>query len=243
MAVTTVYQSSQGRVGNSAGGTLGDAWGTAKGTNVTTGNSAGNTSTADDFGSRTEAARGGQFLATNYRAYFYFDLSSITTTITGITFTARGGTNSTNQNGDWIAVRANQDADFGTIATSDYTLVYNSSAVFTNYSQNVASWSYNADNTVTLNPTAVSKANSEGELCVGLMNYTYDYDGAEVEESIGDIFNSLSFVNSGTTRARLTVTHADAPSGYGNEVNNIIPASISKVLGIATADISKVTGV
>ena len=75
------------------------------------------------------------------------------------------------------------------------------------------------------------------------MNYTYDYDGAEVEESIGDIFNSLSFVNSGTTRARLTVTHADAPSGYGNEVNNIIPASISKVLGIATADISKVTGV
>lgn len=243
MAVTTVYQSSQGRVGNSAGGTLGDAWGTAKGTNVTTGNSVGSTSTADDFGSRTQAARGGQFLATNYRAYFYFDLSSITTTITGITFTARGGTNSTNQNGDWIAVRANQDADFGTIATSDYTLVYNSSTVFTNYSQNVASWSYNADNTVTLNPTAVSKANSEGELCVGLMNYTYDYDGAEVEESIGDIFNSLSFVNSGTTRARLTVTHADAPSGYGNEVNNIIPASISKVLGIATADISKVTGV
>ena len=243
MAVTTVYQSSQGRVGNSAGGTLGDAWGDAKGTNVTTGNSVGSTSTADDFGSRTQAARGGQFLATNYRAYFYFDLSSITTTITGITFTARGGTNSTNQNGDWIAVRANQDADFGTIATSDYTLVYNSSAVFTNYSQNVASWSYNADNTVTLNPTAVSKANSEGELCVGLMNYTYDYDGAEVEESIGDIFNSLSFVNSGTTRARLTVTHADAPSGYGNEVNNIIPASISKVLGIATADISKVTGV
>ena len=243
MAVTTVYQSSQGRVGNSAGGTLGDAWGTAKGTNVTTGNSVGSTSTADDFGSRTQAARGGQFLATNYRAYFYFDLSSITTTITGITFTARGGTNSTNQNGDWIAVRANQDADFGTIATSDYTLVYNSSAVFTNYSQNVASWSYNADNTVTLNPTAVSKGNSEGELCVGLMNYTYDYDGAEVEESIGDIFNSLSFVNSGTTRARLTITHADAPSGYGNEVNNIIPASISKVLGIATADISKVTGV
>ena len=243
MAVTTVYQSSQGRVGNSAGGTLGDAWGTAKGTNVTTGNSVGSTSTADDFGSRTQAARGGQFLATNYRAYFYFDLSSITTTITGITFTARGGTNSTNQNGDWIAVRANQDADFGTIATSDYTLVYNSSTGFTNYSQNVASWSYNADNTVTLNPTAVSKANSEGELCVGLMNYTYDYDGAEVEESIGDIFNSLSFVNSGTTRARLTVTHADAPSGYGNEVNNIIPASISKVLGIATADISKVTGV
>jgi hypothetical protein len=243
MAVTTVYQSSQGRVGNSASGTLAAAWASAKGTNATTGNSVGSTSTNDNFGSRTEAARGGAFLATNYRAYFYFDLSSITTTITGITFTARGGTNSTNQNGDWIAVRANQDADFGTIATSDYTLVYNSSAVFTNYSQNVASWSYNADNTVTLNPTAVSKANSEGELCVGLMNYTYDYDGAEVEESIGDIFNSLSFVNSGTTRARLTVTHADAPSGYGNEVNNIIPASISKVLGIATADISKVTGV
>ena len=242
MAVTTVYQSSQGRVGNSASGTLGDAWGTAKGTNTTTGNSVGSTSTADDFGSRTEAARGGAFLATNYRAYFYFDLSSISD-ITGITFTARGGTNSTNQNGDWIAARANQDADFGTIATSDYTLVYNSSAVFTNYSQNVASWSANADNTVTLNSTAVTNSNNEGELCVGLMNYFYDYNGGEVEGSIGDIFNSLSFINSGTTRARLTVTHADAPSGYGNEVNNIVSASISKVLGIATADIEKVNGV
>ena len=242
MAVTTVYQSSQGRVGNSASGTLAAAWASAKGTNTTTGNSVGSTSTNDNFGSRTEAARGGQFLATNYRAYFYFDLSSITTTITGITFTARGGTNSTNQNGDWIAVRANQDADFGTIATSDYTLVYNSSTGFTNYSQNVASWSYNADNTVTLNPTAVSNSNNEGELCVCVMNYTYDYDGGEVEGSIGDIFNSLSFINSGTTRARLTVTHTVA-SGYDNEVNAIIPASISKVLGIATADISKVTGV
>ena len=241
MAVTTVYQSSQGRVGNSAGGTLGDAWGTAKGTNTTTGNSVGSTSTNDNFGSRTEAARGGAFLATNYRAYFYFDLSSISD-ITGITFTARGGTNSTNQNGDWIAARANQDADFGTIATSDYTLVYNSTTGFTSYSTNQASWSYNADNTVTLNATAVTNSNNEGELCVCVMNYFYDYNGGEVEGSIGDIFNSLSFINSGTTRARLTVTHTVA-SGYDNEVNAIIPASISKVLGIATADISKVTGV
>ena len=242
MAVTTVYQSSQGRVGNSASGTLAAAWASAKGTNATTGNSVGSTSTNDNFGSRTEAARGGAFLATNYRAYFYFDLSSISD-ITGITFTARGGTNSTNQNGDWIAARANQDADFGTIATSDYKLVYNSTTGFTSYSTNQASWSYNADNTVTLNATAVTNSNNEGELCVCVMNYFYDYNGGEVEGSIGDIFNSLSFINSGTTRARLTVTHADAPSGYGNEVNNIIPASISKVLGIATADISKVTGV
>ena len=241
MAVTTVYQSSQGRVGNSASGTLASAWQSAKGTNTTNGNSVGSTSTNDNFGSRTEAARGGSFLATNYRAYFYFDLSSISD-ITGITFTARGGTNTRNQNGDWITARANQDADFGTIATSDYTLVYNSANAFTNYSQNVNSWSAGADNTVTLNATAVTNSNNEGELCVGLMNYTYDYNGGEVEGSIGDIFNSLSFVNSGTTRARLTVTHT-AASGYGNEVNAIVPASISKVLGIATADISKVTGI
>ena len=243
MAVTTVYQSSQGRVGNSAGGTLGDAWSTAKGTNTTTGNSVGSTSTADNFGSRTEPARGGQFLATNYRAYFYFDLSSITTTISAISLVARGGTNTGNQNGDWIAARANSDADFGTIATSDYTLVYNSANAFTNYSQNVNSWSAGADNTVTLNATAVTNSNNEGELCICLMNYNYDYNAGEVEESIGDIFNSLSFINSGTTRTRLTVTHVDPASGYDNEVNAIIPASISKILGIATADISKVTGV
>ena len=241
MAVTTVFQSSQGRVGNAASGTLAAAWGSAKGSNVTTGTSVASTGTNENFGSRTEPARGGSFLASNFRAYFYFDVSAISD-ITGITFTAQGGTNSSNTNGDWIAARANQDADFGTIATSDYTLVYNSSTGFTSYSANVASWSANTGNTVALNGTAVTNSNNEGELCVCLMNYTYDYNGGEVEESIGDLFNTLAFVTSGATRAFLTVTHT-AASGYDNEVNNIIPANISKVLGVVTADISKVIGV
>ena len=249
MAVTTVYQSSQGRVGNSASGTLAAAWASAKGTNTTTGNSVGSTSTNDNFGSRTEAARGGQFLATNYRAYFYFDLSSISD-ITGITFTARGGTNSTNQNGDWIAARANQDADFGTIATSDFALVFNNSTQMTSYSNSAATWNPNFGgnlgvNTISLNATAVSNANSGGasaqELCIGLINNTYDYENEDAEEDFGQLVNGVALTSSGTGRALLTVTHT--ASGYGNEVNNIIPAKISKILGISSANISKVTGV
>ena len=242
MAVTTVYFSSQGRVTRTTGGSPASAWSSVRGTNTTTGNSAG-ASTNDDFGCKMEAARGGSVFATNNRAYFYFDLSSIGTTITAIEFKARGGNNSANLNGDWTVARANSDGDFGTIATSDYPLVFNSTTSFTSYGANETSWSGNADNTIDLNATAITNANSGGELCICLMNYTYDYNDQEVEENFGNIFNTLNFVTSGTTRARLIVSHADAPSGYGNPVNSIEPANISKINAILSADISKVNGI
>lgn len=241
MATTTVYYSSQGRVGKTAGGTPEDTWNTVRGTNTTQGSSTASTGGNEAFSAKMEAARGGSVLTSNKRAYFYFDLSGITTTITGIVLKILGGSNSALQNGDWIVARANQDSDFGTIATSDYALVFNSSTSFTSYSAAQSSWSANSVNSVTLNSTAVTNANSGAELCVCLLNHTYDYENGEVEESFGNIENALSFPNSGTNRANLVVTHADA--GYGNVVNEVVAADINSVDEVLTANIDKIISV
>ncbi len=241
MATSTIYFSSQGRVFRSSGGQPQAAWTNVRGTNTTNGTSAG-TGTSTFFACSMEAARGGSVFAQNARAYFYFDLSDIgTDVVSAITLKVTAGSNSALTNGDYVVARANQDNDFGTIATSDYALVFNSSTSFTSYSANQSSWSANSVNSVTLNSTAVTNANSGGELCVCLLNYTYDYENGEVEESFGNLENTLSFPNSGTNRANLVVTHADA--GYGNVVNEVAAASISSVDEVLTANIDKIISV
>ena len=244
MATSTIYFSSQGRVFRSSGGQPQAAWTNVRGTNTTNGTSAG-TGTSTFFACSLEAARGGSVFAQNARAYFYFDLSDIgTDVVSAITFNVRAGSNSALTNGDYVVARANQDNDFGTIATSDYALVFNSSTSFTSYSSNVAGWVSNGTNSIALNSTAVTNANAEGELCVCIMNYTYDYLNTSVEENFGDIRNTLNFVTSGTSRANLSVTHAAAPStGYPNDVNSISKVNINQINAIATANINEVNGI
>ena len=251
MATTTIYADSRGTVihiGAVEGEAL-DAWNDARGGNTTTGNSAigsGNGS----MGAQIQTTRGGDFLGYCYRTYFYFDISEIgSDDITAISLSVIGGSSSA-AGGDWRVVRANQDADFGTIATSDFALVFNSSTNMTSYSNSASTWNPNFGgnlgvNTISLNATAVSNANSGGasaqELCIGLVNNTYDYENEDAEENFGQLINGVALASTGTGRALLTVTHS--ASGYGNEVNNIIPAKISKILGISSANISKVIGV
>ena len=251
MATTTIYNGSRGTVihiGAVEGEAL-DAWNSARGGNTTTGNSviaSGNGS----MGAQIQATRGGDFQGYCYRTYFYFDISEIgADDITAISATIIGGSSSAAA-GDWRVVRANSDNDFGNIATSDFALVFNSSTQMTSYSNSASTWNPNFGgnlgvNTISLNATAVSNANSGGasaqELCIGLINNTYDYENEDAEENFGQLINGVALASTGTGRALLTVTHQ--AGGYGNEVNNIIPAKISKILGISSANISKVTGV
>jgi len=154
------------------------------------------------------------------------------------------------QNGDWIVARANQDNDFGTIATSDYPLVFNNSTNMTSYSNSSSTWNPNFGgnlgvNTISLNATAVSNANSGGasaqELCIGLINNTYDYENEDAEENFGQLINGVALASTGTGRALLTVTHSSA--GFGKNVNNVTAANIVQINGVATANITKLNGV
>ena len=251
MSTTTIYNGSRGTVlhlGN-VEGELEDAWNDARGSNSTTGTSvfaSGN----GTMGANMQTTRGGDFQASCYRSYFYFDISEIgSDDITAISLTVIGGQNS-NASGDWIVVRANSDNDFGTIATSDFPLAFNSSTSMTSYSNSSNTWNPNFGgnlgvNTISLNATAVSNANAGGasaqEIAIGLVNNTYDYGNSEVEENFENLLNGVNLASSGTGRALLTVTHASA--GYGNKVNGVAAASIDEVNSIGTSIISKVIGV
>ena len=245
MAVTTVYSSSRGYVRHlgSTESEINDAFDDARGTNTTTGTSAQGTGASVAWGVAAEQTRGGDFSVQVYRTYMFFDLTDIgTDDITAITFTYFGLSNA---NGVGIVVRANQDADFGTIATSDFPLVFNSSTSMTAYSsQFTPTISGLGDNQITLNATAISNANSGGaskKLCLGIINYTYDFDYPDVEESFGNLLTGVNFTTTGASRAFLTVTHAAA--GFGKNVNGVTAANIVKVNDVATGNIVKLNDV
>ena len=251
MATTTIYADSRGSVTHISAteDEVLEAWNGARGGNTTTGNSAigsGNGS----MGAQIQTTRGGDFLGYCYRTYFYFDISEIgSDDITAISLSVIGGSSSA-AGGDWRVVRANQDADFGTIATSDFALVFNSSTQMTSYSNSASTWNPNFGgnlgvNTISLNATAVSNANSGGasaqELCIGLVNNTYDYENEDAEENFGQLINGVALASTGTGRALLTVTHSSA--GFGKNVNNVTAANIVQINGIATANITNLNGV
>jgi hypothetical protein len=251
MATTTIYADSRGSVTHISAteDEVLEAWNGARGGNTTTGNSAigsGNGS----MGAQIQATRGGDFQGYCYRTYFYFDISEIgSDDITAISLSVIGGSSSA-AGGDWRVVRANQDADFGTIATSDFALVFNSSTNMTSYSNSASTWNPNFGgnlgvNTISLNATAVSNANSGGasaqELCIGLVNNTYDYENEDAEENFGQLINGVALASTGTGRALLTVTHSSA--GFGKNVNNVTAANIVQINGIATANITNLNGV
>lgn len=245
MAVTTVYSSSRGFVRHvgSIESDVNDAFDDSRGTNTTTGTSVGSTGASVAWGVGMVTDRGGDFQGTIYRCYFYFDLGDIgSDDVTAVTFTFK---NLSNANGEGIVVRANSDNDFGTIATSDFPLVFNSSTSMTAYSGTFTpSLSGLALSSVALNATAISNINSGGsskEICVGIINNTYDFDYPDVEESFGNLFNGVDLTTSGANRAVMTVTHES--SGFGKDVNGVTAANIVKVNDVASASIVKLNDV
>ena len=245
MATTNVYSSSRGFVehlGN-VENEVNDAFDDSRGTNTTTGTSVGSTGASVAWGVGMQTTRGGDFQSTIYRCYFYFDLAGIgSDDVTAVTFSFK---NLSNANGEGIVVRANSDNDFGTIATSDFPLVFNSSTSMTAYSSEFTPFlSGLAISSVSLNATAISNINSGGsskEICVGIINYTYDFDYPDVEENFGNLYNGVDLTTSGANRAVMAVTHEAA--GFGKDVNGVTAANIVKVNDVASANIVKLNDV
>ena len=245
MATTNVYSSSRGFVRHlgSVEDEVNDAFDDARGTNTTTGSSVGSTGASVAWGVGIQTTRGGDFQGTVYRCYFFFDLGDIgSDDVTAVTFSFN---NISNANGNGIVVRANSDNDFGTIATSDFPLVFNSSTSMTAYSADFTpSLGGLATTTVDLNATAISNINSGGaskKICVGIINYDFDFEYPDVEENFGNLFTGTNFTTSGANRAVMTVTHEAA--GFGKNVNGVTAANIVQINGVASGNITELNGV
>ena len=169
------------------------------------------------------------------RTFLFFDLSGVPGTITAMDldlYVANGGT---------AVVQVAKSTAFGTNGSSDFV-----ASDFDNWSQDSptaymassANLSLNA-NSLTLNSTAISDANSNGYLNVVIVDNVHDFQDQTPLLSI-DRASGLRFKNTNNP-IQLDITYT--PSGYGKDVLGVTSSNIVKVIGVASADISKVIGV
>ena len=246
MAVSTVYLDDRGGVRKFTSGNASyeAARVASRGSSTTNGSNAYSSnlqSTA--FGIQLADDRGVTKNCSMYRAYFSFDIGAIigSDTVSALVLNVFGYANG---GGNFTVVKANSNASFGTIATTDYPNVFNGSTSQTAYSSNITAWNVSGaipSNQITLNSTAISNVNTLAPntyLTIGLVNQQYDFsNGAAV--GVTTRLNGCRFDTTGVYRAHLTVTHDS--SGYTNPINGTT-VQYNKVNGVSASTIEKING-
>ena len=179
------------------------------------------------------------------RAFFWFDTSGITTTVSSITLKIRGDTYGTS---DLIVVKSNAFGGDGSaaLAAGDFDAMAgwtdgaSQAGNVTDYSSEVSTWSTSGYNDITLNAQARTDVQDADALIVCLMDYDYDYTNNAIAS--GFVVAGTYFADVADTdyNPKIEVEHASA--GYGHAVSGVASANIAKVKGVATANIAKVLG-
>jgi hypothetical protein len=190
------------------------------------------------------SGRGGGSYYVN-RSFFFFDTSTVAGTITAIDLKIYGYLNGGH------SVRVAKSTAYNTGGGSAYI-----NSEFNNWtSLNAASfpaipipyteagqtWTALGTNTITLNSTAISNANSNSYLNLVLVGQLYDYansaPGSSLEQNSGIQFAST------TTFPQLSITYTPTPTGYQNYPLGIADDKFQEVNGVDTGDIEEIIGV
>tara|TARA_R100001510_G_C7642812_1_gene200371 strand:- start:801 stop:1556 length:756 start_codon:yes stop_codon:yes gene_type:complete len=197
------------------------------------------------------AGRGGTAYGV-YRSFVVFDTSGITGTVASATLSIYG----VSQNdGSIIAVKSTAfGGDGGTaLAKADFDAIVGWSAgsslagSATTYGSNIFkppsdTWSTSGYNDFTATSDLLADMQNNDVVIICFMNYINDY--------LNSALTVNAFLDTGGYYANYTGTSRDpkidytlAATGYGDTVNGVAPANISKVNDVATANIDKVIGV
>jgi len=197
------------------------------------------------------AGRGGTAYGV-YRSFVVFDTSGITGTVASATLSIYG----VSQNdGSIIAVKSTAfGGDGGTaLAKADFDAIVGWSAgsslagSATTYGSNIFkppsdTWSTSGYNDFTATSDLLADMQNNDVVIICFMNYINDY--------LNSALTVNAFLDTGGYYANYTGTSRDpkidytlAATGYGDTVNGVAPANISKVNAVATANIEKVIGV
>ena len=127
------------------------------------------------------AARGGGYVFSIYRSFFFFDTSGISSNVDSATFKVYGRVNA---GGDLIAVKSNSDietlgtADFGSIVgwntTTDGSGGGDNESNVTKYSAEISTWNASGYNSITLNAQALADMRDDDKIYICLLNFDYD---------------------------------------------------------------------
>ena len=189
--------------------------------------------------------------ATNYRfgrLFLVFDFSSYTSgTITNLVlnYRASNGTTTTGLEKRVAILKFDgmgSGPSFSTFDNSemfddiDYNTAYTVTSGFS-----IPQWTdANSDATIAMNSTAISDAQSNGELKIALVQHTNDY--SNVDASSDQSYNyKANFQTSGD--GFVPFVSFDHVAGYGNDVIGVSSGNIANVKGVATANIANVIGV
>ena len=175
-----------------------------------------------------KAAGRGSTTYSIYRSYFYFDTSSITSTVSSASIVITGWTYTS---GDIIVIPSTAFAGDGSsnLVSSDYdNISYNA-----NYGDEVVSWS-TGSNSVTLKSTALSDIQNNNYFICAIINYDHDYLNNEPGSSI-TYSNGINFAST----AYLDYTAASGPAGV-DEVIGVSSANISTIYGTSYSGIDKI---
>jgi len=180
------------------------------------------------------------------RAYYQFDTTGISTDQVATAATVqirlsgkRGGTTDDTENHKLFSSTNHT-------VTSVSTAVYNTSGDAVSDVVDVGN-TIGTTLTFTLDSTGLSYINTQiaaGNPCAFLQRCQNDYQNPGTDPS-GVNFRTFNDFEDATFsfRPKLSITHDTAVSGFGHNVLGVASANISKVKGVATANIGKVIGV
>ena len=204
----------------------------------TTGTTGGvNPTTAFGSAINYNAVVGGRGNSYNiYRAFYYFDTSGISSTVTSATINIDGSTNAT------ARVIVLESTAFGggggsNLASSDYNKINLASPTL--YSSLFNGWTTSGNNSITLNSTALSDIETQNYFICAVIEYDHDY--SDVDPGATQTYrNGINY----TTTGYLDYTLAGG-SGPANvsSVNGVSAASINTWNGTTWSDITSINGV
>lgn len=172
-----------------------------------------------------------------HRTYLFFDLSSISGTITDLTLSVLGGGGSSSTSVTVIKSTAwGGSGGTSTLATGDFGNVDFATSYLSGV--NPTTWNTSSYNVYGIG-NAVSDANTNGYINCALVESAHDY--ANVDPTLNTSYLAgVEFLDS-TNPIKVTVTYT--PAGYGNDVIGVASANIDNVIGVASANIDNIIGV
>jgi len=200
----------------------------------TTGNTgASNPTTAYSQAINYNAVVGGRGNSYNiYRAFYYFDTTGISSTVTSATINIAGSTNNT---ADVIVLESTAFGGGGgsNLALSDYNKINLVSPTL--YSSEFTSWVTSGNNSITLNSTALSDIETQNYFICAVIEHDHDYSDSDPGVT-ATYRNGINYVTTGY------LEYFTAGSNVSS-VNTISNANISKIGTISNANIDLLNGV
>ena len=179
------------------------------------------------------SGRGSQFNI--YRTFYYFDTSSINSTVTSCTLNIKGVVNGS-ANSIVLESFAFGGGGGSNLVVGDYNKFYFNTA----YSSLFSTWSSSSVNSITLNATALSDMETQNFLILSVIEYDRDYSNSAATAST-TLHNGIALSQS-TDRGYLDYTLSGGPTSISS-LNGVSSASLSQISSVTYTGIDEINTV